>query len=246
MNSIDDVRRGIERLDSFSKDLAEAKQSFHDMDDSDYSVAQRDRLDELYQQGGGVFKLLGPWTDDIWDWRNLTVRLAQCYLDFLQKELWDLMPADHPKKFFVPESSVLRLIADCENTILRSFLRWAIVGAHNPSSAVHSLLQMHFSDDAVEYMVPKPKPEDEMKVVLVRVIDLPKLLDHWDQRVVSGPGEEEMVEVCKSNKSDFLKPNFRKSVTKGLFVLAWKSPGDFEDMWMDGQGFAIPDVPGLI
>ncbi|KAF5984378.1 hypothetical protein FCOIX_2636 [Fusarium coicis] len=172
MNCIDDVRRGIERLDSFSKDLAEAKQSFHDMDESEYSVAQKVRLDELYQQGRGVSKSLGPWTDDIWDWRNLTVRLAQCYLNFLQKELWDLMPADHPKKSFVPESSVLPLIADCKNTILRSFLRWAIVGAHNPSSAVHSLLQMHSSDDAVEYMV--PKPEGEMKkVVLVRVTDLP-------------------------------------------------------------------------
>jgi hypothetical protein len=55
----------------------------------------------------------------------------------------------------------------------------------------------------------------------------------------------EMVEVCKSQVR-FSKPNFRKSVTKGLFVLAWKSPGDFEDMWMDGQGFAIPDVPELI
>jgi hypothetical protein len=189
MNCIDDVRLGIERLDSFSKDLAEAKQSFHEMDESEYSVAQKVRLDELYQQGGGVSKSLGPCTDDIWGWRNSTVRLAQCYLNFPQKELWDLMPAQHPKKLFVPESSVLRLIAYCENTILRSFLRWAIVGAHNPSSAVHSLLQMHSSDDSVEYMAPKPKPEGEMKVVLVRVTDLPKLLDHWDQRVVSGPGE---------------------------------------------------------
>ncbi|EXM20101.1 hypothetical protein FOTG_11920 [Fusarium oxysporum f. sp. vasinfectum 25433] len=34
-----------------------------------------------------------------------------------------------------------------------------------------------------------------------------------------------MVEVCKSNK-----PNFRKSVTKGLFVLACKVPGKYEDI----------------
>ncbi|KAG5815500.1 hypothetical protein H9Q74_011648 [Fusarium xylarioides] len=242
MNSIDDVRCGIEMLDSFSKDLAEAKQSFLEMGDSDYSVAQRDMLDELYEDGGGVFVLLGWWDeDDISDWRTLPVALAQCYLMFLQKEIRDLLPADHPKKFFTHESNVLRFIADCENTILRSFLRWAIVGANNPSSAVHSLLQMHSSADAVEYTVPRPKPEREMKVVLVRVTDLPKLLDHWDQRVVSGPGEEEMVEVCEPNKS-----NFRKSVTKGLFVLAWKVPGDFEDMWMDSQGFAIPDIPELI
>ncbi|KAF4503495.1 hypothetical protein FAGAP_227 [Fusarium agapanthi] len=254
MNSIDDVRCGIERLDSFSNDLAEAKQMVCGMDDSDYSVAQKNRLDELHQASESVFVLLGTWTDDIWDWHNLTVRLAHCYLMFLQKELWDLMPADHPKKFFDHESGIFRFIADCENTLLRSFLRWAIVGAHEPSSAVHCFLQMHSSDDAVEYMVSKPKPEDEMKVVLVRVTDLPKLLKHWKQsdvsageeenwkqRVNSGPVEEEMVEVCRSNKR-----NFRKSVTKGLFVLAWKVPGDYEDMWMDGQGFAIPDVPELI
>ena len=80
-----------------------------------------------------------------------------------------------------------------------------------------------------------------MQVVLIRITDLPKLVDLWGQRVVSGLGEEEMVEVCKSNK-----PNFRKSVTKGLFVLACKIPGKYEDIWMDGQGFAIPDVPELI
>ncbi|KAG9503734.1 hypothetical protein J7337_003689 [Fusarium musae] len=103
-----------------------------------------------------------------------------------------------------------------ETTLLRSFLRWAVVEAYKPSSAVHSLLQMHSSDDAAKYL--KPKPKGDMKVVLVRVTDLPKLVDHWDQRVISGPGEEEMVEAS----------------------------GDFEDMWMDGQGFAIPDVPELI
>ncbi|EWG41590.1 hypothetical protein FVEG_03674 [Fusarium verticillioides 7600] len=103
-----------------------------------------------------------------------------------------------------------------ETTLLRSFLRWAVVEAHKPSSAVSSLLQKHSSDDATKYL--KPKPKGDVKVVLVRVTDLPKLVDHWDQRVISGPGEEEMVEAS----------------------------GYFEGMWMDGQGFAIPDVPELI
>ncbi|TVY71725.1 hypothetical protein Focb16_v011623 [Fusarium oxysporum f. sp. cubense] len=155
------------------------------------------------------------------------------------KELRDLLPANHPKKFFTPESDILSFIADCENTILRGFLRWAIIGAHKPSIYAHSFLKIHSADDAAEYMV--PKPEGDMQVVLIRIADLPKLVDLWGQRVVSGLGEEEMVEVCWSNK-----PNFRKSVTKGLFVLAWKIPGKYEDMWMGGQGFAIPDVPELI
>ncbi|EXK80567.1 hypothetical protein FOQG_14922 [Fusarium oxysporum f. sp. raphani 54005] len=150
------------------------------------------------------------------------------------------MPADHPKsEYFIPEPSVLSYIANCENTILRGSLRWAVVEAHKPSSAVNSPLQIHSADDAAEYMV--PKPEGDMQVVLIRITDLPKLVDLWGQRVVSGLGEEEMVEVCRSNK-----PNVRKSVTKGLFVLAWKIPGKYEDMWMDAQGFAIPDVPELI
>ncbi|KAF5686874.1 hypothetical protein FDENT_5601 [Fusarium denticulatum] len=248
MNSIDDVRCGIERLDSFSKAVAEAQHNLHGMDDSDYSAVQGEKLDDLYQCGESVFVLLSWWAEnDISDWRILPVSLAHCYLCWLYKELDEVMPAGHPKKeYYIPESFVLGLMAEWENTILRGILRWAVVEAHKPSSAVHSLLQIHASADVVEYSVPKPKPEREMKVVLVRVTDLLKLLDHWDQRAVSGPGEEEMVEVCKSNKSNFCKPDFRKSVTKGLSVLAWNSPGDFEDMWMDGQGFAISDVPELI
>ncbi|WKT46698.1 hypothetical protein QSH57_011572 [Fusarium oxysporum f. sp. vasinfectum] len=189
MNSIDDVRCGIEMLDSFSRALAEAQHNFCEMDDSDYSAAQRD--------------------------------------------------VGSASEYFIPEPSVLSYIANCENTILRGSLRWAVVEAHKPSSAVNSPLQIHSADDAAEYMV--PKPEGDMQVVLIRITDLPKLVDLWGQRVVSGLGEEEMVEVCRSNK-----PNVRKSVTKGLFVLAWKIPGKYEDMWMDAQGFAIPDVPELI
>ncbi|KAF5688082.1 hypothetical protein FCIRC_2056 [Fusarium circinatum] len=240
MSSIDDVRWAFERLDSLSKALAEAKQTSHEMGDSDYSVAYRDRLDKLYERSGDVYELLGAGADDISDWRNLPAYVAQGYLFSLQKELRDLLPADHPKaKYFICEAEVLRYIAMWETTLLRGFLTWAVVEAHKPSSDVRSLLQMHFSDDAEKYL--KPKPKGHMKVVLVRVTDLPKLVDHWDQRVISGPGEEEMVEVCGSEKS-----NFRRYVAKGLFVLAWKVPGDYEDMWMDGQGFAIPDVPELI
>ncbi|EXA46678.1 hypothetical protein FOVG_04021 [Fusarium oxysporum f. sp. pisi HDV247] len=215
MNSIDDVRCGIEMLDSFSRALAEAQHNFCEMDDSDYSAAQRETLGQLYQDNGDVFVLLGTWSDGISDWRNL------------------------PSEYFIPEPSVLSYIANCENTILRGSLRWAVVEAHKPSSAVNSPLQIHSADDAAEYMV--PKPEGDMQVVLIRITDLPKLVDLWGQRVVSGLGEEEMVEVCRSNK-----PNVRKSVTKGLFVLAWKIPGKYEDMWMDAQGFATPDVPELI
>ncbi|KAI7771650.1 hypothetical protein LZL87_005926 [Fusarium oxysporum] len=239
MNYIEDVRFGIETLGAFSKAFAEAQHNFHEMDDSDYSAVQRETLDQLYEENEVVFEFLGPGTSDISDWRNLTVCLGHCYLLSLQKELRGLLPANHPKKFFTPESDVLSFIAGCENTILRGFLCWAIVGAHKPSSYAHSFLQIHSADDAAEYMV--PKPEGDMQVVLVRIRDLPKLVDLWGQRAVSGLGEEEMVEVCRSNK-----PNFRKSVTKGLFVLAWKVPGKYEDMWMDGQGFAIPGVPELI
>lgn len=241
MNTLDYVRCGIERLDSFSKAVAEAQHNLRGMDDSDYSAAQRETLDDLYGKGEGVFVLLGFWAEnDISDWRILPVSLAHCYLCWLRKELDELMPANHPKsQYFTPESSVLKFIAECENTLLRGFLRWAVVEAHTPSSAVHSLLQIHAAADAAEYLV--PKPEGDMKVVLVRVTDLPELVDHWDQRVVSGPGEEEMTEICRSNK-----PNFRRSIFKGLFVLAWKVPGEYGDMWMDGQGFAIPDVPESI
>ncbi|CVL04720.1 hypothetical protein FPRO06_04642 [Fusarium proliferatum] len=241
MNPLDLVQCGIERLDSFSKAVIEAQHNLHGMDESDYSAAQRGMLDELDQKGKSVFVLLGFWDEnDTSDWRILPVSLAHCYLYWLQKKLHELMPAKHPKReYFCPESFGLRLIADWENTLLRGFLRWAVVQAHKPSSAVHSLLQMHSSDDAAKYVVPKPK--GDMKVALVRVTDLPELLDHWDQRVVSGPAEEEMVEVCRSNK-----PNFRRSILQGLFVLAWKVPRDYEDMWMDGQGFAIPDVPESI
>ncbi|RBA19041.1 hypothetical protein FPRO05_09970 [Fusarium proliferatum] len=156
-----------------------------------------------------------------------------------QRGMLDELDQKRETEYFCPESFGLRLIADWENTLLRGFLRWAVVQAHKPSSAVHSLLQMYSSDDAAKYVVPKPK--GDMKVALVRVTDLPELLDHWYQRVVSGPAEEEMVEVCRSNK-----PNFRRPIFQGLFVLAWKVPGDYGDMWMDGQGFAIPDVPESI
>ncbi|KAF5638483.1 uncharacterized protein FTJAE_5279 [Fusarium tjaetaba] len=232
MNSIDDVRCGIERLDSFSKALAEAQHNLGGTDRSDYSAAQRELLNNLYEGYESAYVLLGWWDVGFTDWRILPVSLARGYLYSLDRELQELMPPDDPRYQYVTyEFHVLRFIArECENTILRSFLRWAIIGAHKPSSAVHSLLQMHSSADAVEYTVPKPEPEREMKVVLVRVTDVLKLLDHWGQRAVSGPGEEEMVEVCKSNKSNFCKPNFHKSMTKGLFVLAWKVPGDFEDM----------------
>ncbi|SCO36564.1 uncharacterized protein FFMR_04137 [Fusarium fujikuroi] len=241
MNPLDFVRCGIKRLDSFSKAVAEAQHNLRGMHDSDYSAAQREALDDLYEKHGDVFDLLGFWAEnDISDWRILPVSLAHGYLYSLLRELKDLMPADHPKsQYFTFESSVLKFIAECENTLLRGFLRWAVVEAHTPSSAVHSLLQIHAAADAVDYVV--PKPEGDMKVVLVRVTDVPQLVDHWDQRVVSGPGEEEMAETCRSNK-----PNFRRSIFKGLFVLAWKVPGEYGDMWMDGQGFAIPDVPESI
>ncbi|KAF5554187.1 hypothetical protein FNAPI_6522 [Fusarium napiforme] len=240
MSAIDDVRCGIERLDAFSKALVEAKKIHYEIRESGYTVAQRERLDKLYRDSGGVYDLLGAGADDISDWRNLPMSIAHGYLFSLLRELRDVLPEDHPAtKYFISEAEVLRYIANYEYTILRSFLRWAVVEAHKPSSAVYSLLQIHSSDDAAKYL--KPKPKGDMKVVLVSVIDLPKLLDHWDQRVVSGPGEEEMVEVCGTQKT-----NFRRYVAKGLFVLAWKTQGDSEDMWMDGQGFAIPDVPELI
>ncbi|KAH7483357.1 hypothetical protein FOMA001_g7193 [Fusarium oxysporum f. sp. matthiolae] len=48
MNSIEDVRFGIEKLDLYSKAMAEVQHNFHGMDDSDYSTVQRETLDHLY------------------------------------------------------------------------------------------------------------------------------------------------------------------------------------------------------
>lgn len=110
MNSIEDVRFGIEKLDLYSKAMAEVQHNFHGMDDSDYSTVQRETLDHLYWDSENVSILLGWWADDISDWRILPVSLAHCYLFSLMKELVDLMPANHPKsEYCIPESSFLAI-----------------------------------------------------------------------------------------------------------------------------------------
>lgn len=50
-------------------------------------------------------------------------------------------------------------------------------------SILNSLLQIHSSDDAAEHLV--PKSEVDMKVILIRVTDLPKLAGPTSQTSAS-------------------------------------------------------------
>jgi hypothetical protein len=242
-------RRVIRKLDRFSEALDEALLNFSEMDDSTASKEFKQRmfgwLSDDKRDIGAL--LVRPETNDNTSKHDLLARLAYCYSFGPEKKFQDLLLANHQKiGVFISDKHVRVHIAKWETSLLRGFLRWVIVEAHKPSGDAQSVLQLETSvskkwlsaDDAEEYVV--PESEGDMKLVLIRLKNLPKLMDLWGKRVVADEGEEKLVKSCQCSK-----PDFGESLTIGLFVLAWKVAGRYEDKWMDAQGYAIPDVPEL-
>ncbi|KAF4336699.1 hypothetical protein FBEOM_9445 [Fusarium beomiforme] len=243
----------VEKMDEFSLTMTRARRVLSTLNPNSHAT-ERWKID-TYNQLAGIATnvLLDVHGVDAYpspDRTDLPVLLAHIRARLMEKELADFFKSTdvlleeglrHP-----PEDLVDSAINSLKSTLIRSFLRWAILKANNTSGEAHSLFTMYYAVDGkwvpaketAEFV--KVQSKGNVQVILIHQKNLPRLIELWnypvierDARAIAG------LEKARTRKT----PDCNLLLVRGYFVLAWKAVGKNRDEWIDANGFVVPGAP---